>query len=253
MPHKFTGNQAGVKCEYFDNRCKATKNNKMEINKKPSIDYYNELNDYDHFANKHKYVSPELFFETLQPFLDKKKSLLDLGVGTGLISEQFTQFGLTVVGVDGSEKLLRVCKSKGFCKDLLLHDLYDGTLPEMDMTFDIVVSSGVFEFVHNLSAMFINVYHHMNYDGIFCLSIRDLENNSHIETIEYKGMQIDKNAYEKHGIVCIHYPIKDVEKKLTEAKFKVKSRKKYRAYHSPTNNIEMYNVLILCSKYRADE
>src|SRR5262245_14850312 len=87
-------------------------------------------------------------YDWLKPYItEDMKTVLDLGIGTGLSSEQFQKRGFVITGVDGSESMLEQCRMKKIGRTLIQADLGDGTIPIAEEKFDIILCVGMFEFV----------------------------------------------------------------------------------------------------------
>jgi ubiquinone/menaquinone biosynthesis C-methylase UbiE len=69
---------------------------------------------------------------------------LDLGCGTGNCPLELLKRGFDVIGLDASEGMLEVARSKGL--NCVKGDAYE--LPFEDETFDLVLSVTMFEFIH---------------------------------------------------------------------------------------------------------
>ena len=76
----------------------------------------------------------------------RKKSgkALDLGCGTGNYTLELKKRGFDVVGIDASEKMVEIARSKGL--NCIKGDAY--ALPFPDRSFDLVMSVTMFEFIH---------------------------------------------------------------------------------------------------------
>lgn len=73
---------------------------------------------------------------------NKKVSVLDLGVGTGLLTQEIYKRGSIVYGVDFSEKMLAIAMEKMPNAYLIKHDLTLGLPKELEsMKFDYIISS----------------------------------------------------------------------------------------------------------------
>ena len=69
---------------------------------------------------------------------------LDLGCGTGNYTLELKKRGFDVIGLDASEGMLEVARSKGL--ECIKGDAY--SLPFPDRSFDLVLSVTMFEFIH---------------------------------------------------------------------------------------------------------
>lgn len=104
-------------------------------------------------------------------FVKPGETLLDLGIGTGLASIKFSTIGLKVYGLDYSEEMLNVCRSKSFTEELKLHNLRGDELPYDDNSFNHTICCGVFHFLSDLENIFSEVARIMKEGGIFAFTI----------------------------------------------------------------------------------
>jgi ubiquinone/menaquinone biosynthesis C-methylase UbiE len=72
---------------------------------------------------------------------------LEVGCGTGVFSQYFRQKGLRVIGMDISEDMLAIARSKGIALQLLRGDAH--CLPFPDRCFDITAAITTIEFTHD--------------------------------------------------------------------------------------------------------
>ncbi|WP_148882056.1 class I SAM-dependent methyltransferase [Thermococcus aciditolerans] len=79
---------------------------------------------------------------------------LDLGCGTGNYTLELKRMGFDVVGLDASEGMLRVARSKGL--NCVRGDAY--SLPFPDGSFDLVLSVTMFEFIHEPEKVISEIY-----------------------------------------------------------------------------------------------
>ena len=87
----------------------------------------------------------------------KGLSILDIGCGGGLLSEPLSRLGANVVGIDASNKNIKIAKSH--LKKSKLNIKYFKTSPEKFKTkkkFDVILNMEIVEHVENIST-FINV------------------------------------------------------------------------------------------------
>ncbi len=82
-----------------------------------------------------------LVFSMLQ---SKSGKALDLGCGTGNYTLELKKRGFDVIGLDASEGMLQVARSKGL--NCIKGDAY--SLPFPDRSFDLVLSVTMFEFIY---------------------------------------------------------------------------------------------------------
>ncbi|WP_297536175.1 class I SAM-dependent methyltransferase [Thermococcus sp.] len=74
----------------------------------------------------------------------KSGKALDLGCGTGNYTLELERRGFDVIGLDASEGMLKIARSKGL--NCIKGNAY--SLPFPDETFDLVLSVTMFEFIH---------------------------------------------------------------------------------------------------------
>ena len=112
------------------------------------------MQTFDNFAEKYdkwfetdlgKHVAHherKLLLELALPIPGKK--ILDVGIGTGYFAAYFLQFKMDITGVDISERMLNVAKSRG------LTNVFIGDASALDFpdeTFDLVMSVTALEFL----------------------------------------------------------------------------------------------------------
>ena len=106
---------------------------------------------YDQQAAEHEFHGHAVLSSLMSEFVKPGDTLLDIGIGTGLSSIPFHKAGLEIHGFDSSAAMLEVCESKGFAKQLVVHDLRDVPFPYPPRSFDHVISLGVLNFYGDLA------------------------------------------------------------------------------------------------------
>lgn len=84
---------------------------------------------YDSYIKNCQWYGPDMLFGMMYEYLTPNEQILDLGTGTGLCASLFHKAGLKVFGVDGSEEMLKICKSKNITVELKLADLTKSEIP----------------------------------------------------------------------------------------------------------------------------
>ncbi len=130
--------------------------------------------DYDSLAKKYNSHIHELLFGMCFEYIELGDSLLDLGIGTGLSSFLFAEAGLNITGLDGSGKMLKECKEKGFAEEIKQYNIQDVPLPYSDNTFSHIVCCGVFHAFGNLLPITKEAYRILRPGGIFAFTILSL-------------------------------------------------------------------------------
>lgn len=112
----------------------------------------------------------ELFNESLKEWNKKPSeiSVLDLGCGSGNISEKLLQRGCTVVGIDFSEVALEKARKKGITAK---QANVDEGLPEPDNTYDVVWAGDIIEHVFDPMGLIKEVRRVLRPGGVFLLTI----------------------------------------------------------------------------------
>lgn len=128
---------------------------------------------YDDAAKKIEWVGPSLVFDLLSPYIRPGQAVLDIGIGTGLGSEPLHRAGLQVTGIDLSRNMLAACNKKGIATRLIHHDLTAIPYPFDDSSFDVVISTGVFQFFADLSLVFGEIARLLTGKGMFAFIVGD--------------------------------------------------------------------------------
>lgn len=102
------------------------------------------------FQTMKNYIAPRTLVRQFSETCNITKpglKILDVGIGTGMLADWFKVVNpdCRITGVDLSPKMLSICALKGITEDLIEQDVQEDGLPFEDGTFDLVVSSGVFE------------------------------------------------------------------------------------------------------------
>ena len=155
-------------------------------------------NEYDNQARATNWFGPEVVFGLAYEFVRPGDCLLDLGIGSGLSSILFHQAGLRVFGLDGSNEVLKVCKSKNFAEELKQHDLRDLPLPYPSQFCNHVISIAVLNSFEDLAPRFDEVARIMRAGGIFAFTVEeqkpDQEGSYAINRVNVSEKPMDETA-----------------------------------------------------------
>ena len=143
------------------------------MNKNISEDF---AQNYDKYVVENGWFSPEILLGLCHPYITAGQKLLDIGIGTGLSSIHFKKAGLEITGIDNSDYMLAICRSKQICKELVLHDISDLPLPFEDKSFDIVIANGIFHLTGSLSYIVTEINRLLKENGIFAFTVDILQN-----------------------------------------------------------------------------
>jgi len=128
---------------------------------------YKKIRDNNINANN-LFEIPALF--SMMPNL-KNKRVLDLGCGFGEHCRRFVESGASkVVGIDISEKMLKVAKKENSDKKITYINMAMEDLFQIQEKFDIVVSSLAIHYVEDFSGVVEAIYNILSDNGIFIFS-----------------------------------------------------------------------------------
>lgn len=136
-----------------------------EYNYKESAENYDDqVKEYNSFAH-------DVLFGMSYDYVKAGEKILDLGIGTGLASIKFAKLGLDVYGLDNSDDMLNICRSKSFAKKLFNHNLEFDRFPFGNNNFDHAISCGVFHFFADLENIISETNRILKSGGIFGFTI----------------------------------------------------------------------------------
>ncbi|MBS1960537.1 MAG: class I SAM-dependent methyltransferase [Bdellovibrionales bacterium] len=99
----------------------------------------------------------------------RNKRVLDLGCGTGILSERLSAWGADVFGIDQSPKMIE--KAESLHPDLCFQTGCAEKLPFADSAFDIIASSLVMHYVQDLTVPFREVARVLKPGGVFAFTM----------------------------------------------------------------------------------
>lgn len=158
------------------------------MNDSPHYSYKQIAATYDAEAKAHDSFIHDAIFGLCYEFITETEVVLDVGIGTGLASENFSKAGLRVVGIDNSTEMLAVSREKGFAESLAMCDIGREPFPYDGSSFDHVICCGVLHFFSDLSPILSEVSRVLKDGGIFCFSVAPAEgrDESHEELTTYQ-------------------------------------------------------------------
>lgn len=101
----------------------------------------------------------------------KEKSVLDLGCGFGEHCMHFVKEGAAkVVGVDISEKMLKVAKAENSAPNIIYRHMAMEHISELDEYFDVIISSLAFHYVEDFQKLVQDCFELLKPGGLFIFS-----------------------------------------------------------------------------------
>jgi predicted TPR repeat methyltransferase len=212
--------------------------------------YYGAMaSAYDRIVSEAEYCLPTVVFNVLDGMgLASDVDILDVGIGTGLSTALFKERGSRIVGVDGSQEMLSVCASKGFADRLYQWDLTNGTLPNFEFEFDVIICLGVYEFVVRPRPFLKGIVDRLKVGGVLALAIRDLSLNPGLTEIRHGRFRIDKKAFEELGLIAVYHDWQWTRKTLRYFSMEILSSSAIFGYRSPSQGIDTMNRLAFFQK-----
>ena len=128
-----------------------------------AANYDREVREYGSFGH-------DAIFGMCFEYVKPGEKLLDIGIGTGLASMNFSRLGLKAYGLDSSPEMLAACKSKDFAEELHICNAFSETLPFHDGFFNHAVCCGMTHFAFELCHLFKEVARVVINGGIFGFS-----------------------------------------------------------------------------------
>lgn len=123
-------------------------------------------------VNKLEYNVPTLMREHFCDFLPNSQKIfhtLDLGCGTGLAGEAFSDLCSSLTGVDISQKMIDIAATKKIYNSLTA-DGIENFLNEHTSSYELFLATDVFTYIGELETIFISLYQIAKPDTFFCFS-----------------------------------------------------------------------------------
>ena len=128
-----------------------------------------------------KYQVPKLLYKTAKKFIvngNAYSSMLDLGVGTGLVGLTFKPSVKNIWGVDLSTEMARKARKRGVYKAVAVAEITK-YLKKNKRKYDIVTAADVLIYFGDVSSIFKGVGNILNDEGIFVLSAESKKNGTY--------------------------------------------------------------------------
>ena len=150
-----------------------------------------------HLVHQLKYHVPANLFNLMrQSNQPTSVDILDLGCGTGLTGIQVRSSAKRLVGVDVSQKMLAIAKSRAIYDDLICEEIIE-FLNSHKQKYDVVISTDVFIYFGDLAPIFILVHRTLNDNGYFCFSAESTNDGDDYRLRETGRYQHSKGYLER--------------------------------------------------------
>ena len=196
--------------------------------------------DYDSTISDETWIGPKVILMMLDSLLQLPAKILDLGIGTGASSIRLKKEGHLITGIDGSEKMLEVCRQKNIAEELILFDLESPPFPLKNNTFDAAVSNGVFHLIHPILPVIEEVKRIIKPGGYFVFTF---EKESHLE----ESKEIEPGIWEKKtktGVLTYKHSSEYIFTKLQENNFEPLLQTEFLGYVNKEFEQEFYFMAI---------
>ncbi len=147
--------------------------NHETIKRKIQASFSKSAKQYDVHAKVQKDVAAMLL-ERIDPLLSSDGLTLDLGCGTGYLSLPLLEMGIGTIGIDFSSSMINVARRKAEERGLehnAFHVADSASLPFKKKTFELVVSSLMYQWVWGLEEGFQEVSRILKPGGFFSFTI----------------------------------------------------------------------------------
>ena len=125
------------------------------MNTKTTIDSANDFaQNYDDYIQNCHWIGTDILFGLMFEYIKSNQTILDIGIGTGLSSLPFKQFGLSIYGIDGAIEMIKICRDKKITEDIRQIDLTEDHTWFEYKIFNHAVSHGVFHLIGDLKYIF---------------------------------------------------------------------------------------------------
>jgi predicted TPR repeat methyltransferase len=204
-------------------------------------DYYRGENatQYESQAAETDWHGHEILFGLMYEFIKPDKTLLDIGIGTGLSSFLFHKAGLQVSGFDNSAEMLEGCKSKRFSGEIIKHDLRDVPFPYETDSFDNIISLAVLNFFADLEPVIKEAARILKSKGIFGFTVEEKKSGQESQyTIRINsGLDQDRGPFK---VVMYRHSDEHISTLLENVGFVVLKDFEFLADQYPEQGIEVY-------------
>ncbi|TYC48671.1 methyltransferase domain-containing protein [Rhodobacterales bacterium] len=168
--------------------------------------YYDQWADtYDETLVTWDYKAPKDAVALLSGHLQPGARVLDVGCGTGLVSEALKrQANYRIDGLDISPASLKRAGERSTYEDLVCHDLQKLPLPVESDAYDAAISVGVLTYIEDAPDLLRDLCRTVRSDGVIGFTQRtdrwqDLDFKARIDALAAEGLWSVVHISEPHG------------------------------------------------------
>lgn len=209
-----------------------------------AAEYFNKIASiYDQATSgENAWTPPSVVSRKLDSILTPEKTfkLIDIGVGTGQSIQASSQKENCelIVGVDVSAKSLEIC-AKNYPKA----KLYNGDLLKLNLNeyvpFDVIISSGAFEFIEDLKSVFQRCRELIVKNGVFLFTFELLIPEHPIQKNQKSLVVEDElSSLFQKDFYTYRRTLSEIELWLKESQFSIETTSKFTAYQKADFQIE---------------
>ncbi len=202
---------------------------------------------YDEYIQNSQWFGPDILFGLMFEYISPNQTMLDIGIGTGLGSQIFNNYGLTIYGIDGSEEMIKLSREKGFAKELRTVDLTERKPWFENIKFDHLISHGVFHLIGDLTNILEQASSILKPHGCFGFTVEGLRKSVN----DYKESSIS-GLFEYHnpetGITCYKHSENYILNQIKKYGFKLLKKTEYLAFVDSTDNRKVYFEMFIIQK-----
>ena len=189
-------------------------------------------NEYDRKSEEQQWRGPEVVFGMICEYLRRGEKILDVGIGTGLSSRLYRDMGLSVWGMDNSDRQIRLCREKEIATELVKHDLNIVPWPYEENEFDHIISVGVLNHFKELQKTIKEINRIQRQGGMIGFTVEE-------DILRKKNGKWEKKEKMDKSGHYIHSP-DYVVSVLHENKYGVLKELIFRAYVDPETEKEYF-------------
>lgn len=181
--------------------------------------FNNVAPSYDSHTDKKIWMGTELISKKLISLSNKNSDILDIGIGTGKVLKDLitTKKYQSLSGVDISEQMLEICKTK--FPDI---KLFHGEIFSLTSQYDIITCCGTFQFIQKPKLFLKHVRKLLKPGGTFIFNYELLINNHAIQKFKKSRILIEKdNKPYRLTSYIRRYNVSEMKQMLSDTKFNI--------------------------------